>query len=371
MTLIQTLTELSGASGNEHTVRRFILREIQKYARGVQVDKFGNILVRQKGDGALVMLAAHMDEIGLMVRAISENGMIACSSIGGLVPVSLVGRTVRIPAGKGDIHGVVTLPDISEGDEVKTVPAVNDVIVDTGYGKVDLIKKGVEIGSFIEFEQRTGLIQDGRLVIGKALDDRVGCYILMELARRLKGKKANVAYVFTVQEEMGLYGAKTSMYTMDPDWAIAVDVTAADDTKEHPYEPTRCLGRGPSVTIKDAEMLGNVSLVALLKKVAKKHRIPLQLDVSDFGTTDALSISISKGGIPATAVGVPVRNLHTAFGIASMNDIDNTVRLLAALVQELETRPSTKSKVMVGRGMPVIVGTKKRKTQGKKQKRRK
>ena len=332
--LLEKLTEAKGVSGNEQEIRKLILKEIKKYAKDVKIDKFGNIIAHKKGTGPKVMLAAHMDEIGLMVKSISDKGNIYCSEVGGHEPIGLIGQKIRIKAKKGFIRGIITIPALYDGEELdEELPVVEDLVVDTGLTKNQLKKLGIGIGSFIELEQKTEFLGSKDFICGKALDDRLGCYILLELAKKLQKTKSNIYYVFTVQEEIGLYGSKTSVYTIDPDWAIIVDVTNADDSSEHSHEITKQLGKGPCITIKDAEMISNICIDDWLKKIAKKKKIPIQLDVSDTGTTDALTISISKGGVPSAVVGVAIRNLHTTIGIANLQDIKNAINLLAELLK--------------------------------------
>jgi len=332
--LLEKLTEAKGVSGNEQEIRKLILKEIKKYVKDVKIDKFGNIIAHKKGTGPKVMLAAHMDEIGLMVKSISDKGNIYCSEVGGHEPIGLIGQKIRIKAKKGFIRGIITIPALYDGEELdEELPVVEDLVVDTGLTKNQLKKLGIGIGSFIELEQKTEFLGSKDFICGKALDDRLGCYILLELAKKLQKTKSNIYYVFTVQEEIGLYGSKTSVYTIDPDWAIIVDVTNADDSSEHSHEITKQLGKGPCITIKDAEMISNICIDDWLKKIAKKKKIPIQLDVSDTGTTDALTISISKGGVPSAVVGVAIRNLHTTIGIANLQDIKNAINLLAELLK--------------------------------------
>jgi endoglucanase len=274
-----------------------------------------------------------MDEVGLMIKHINEKGIISCSEIGGLEPLSLIGQRVKIKTRKGHIIGVITISEISDDETIENIPKLEDIYVDTGLSKKELMKLGVEIGSFLELVQETTFLGNKDIILGKALDDRVGCCILIELAKRLKKTSLDVYFVFTVQEEVGLYGAKTSLYNLDPDWAVVVDVTGADDSKDHVHEVTKEVGKGPCITVKDADMISNVCIDEWLKEVAKKNKIPIQLEVSDIGTTDALSISISKGGIPTAVVGVAVRNLHTTAGVASVRDIEQTIKLLEELIK--------------------------------------
>jgi len=328
--LLNRLITASGVSGKENEIRSIIIKEMRKYVKSVKEDRFGNVIAHKKGKGPTVLLIAHMDEIGLMVRSIDEKGYIRCSEIGTIEPLSLIGTRVVIPAKKQKIHGIITVKGISNNAEVEDVPELKDLIVDTGLTPQELKKKGIEIGSYIEIQKTPYFLGSKKFVCGKALDDRIGCYILLEIAKKLKKSKSQVYFVFSVQEEVGLYGAKTSIYNIKPDWAVGVDVTSANDFNQ---EPTRCLGKGPTITVKDAEMLANPCVDAWLKELAKDNKIPYQLDVSDEGTTDALSISVAKGGIPTTVVGVAVRNLHTPIGVAHTDDINNAIKLLELLLK--------------------------------------
>jgi tetrahedral aminopeptidase len=331
MKLLKELTEITSTSGNESKIRKFIVKEIKKYVNKVKVDKYGNIIAHQKGSGAKVMLAAHMDEIGLMVKNIGANGNIYVSSIGGIEASALVGQRVQV--GKKEIPGVITWAAINDDEEMEEAPIIEDLLIITGLNKKELERRGVEPGSFIEFVQKTQILGKKDIICGKALDDRIGCYILLELARKLQKGKGDIYYVFTVQEEIGLYGSKTSITSVDPDWAVAVDVTNADDSDEHEHLVTKKVGKGPCLIIKDAEMISNICIDDWLKKIAKKKKIKLQLDVGDVGTTDALSISVAKGGIPTAVVGVPVKNLHTGFGIASLDDVEKAIQVLEVLLK--------------------------------------
>lgn len=330
--LLNRLIVATGTSGREQEVRSIIFKEMNKYTKDVKLDKFGNLIAHKKGKGPTVMFIAHMDEIGLMVHSINEKGYIICSEIGIVEPLSLIGTRVSIPTKEGKINGVITVKEISNDDDPVSLPKIEDLIVDTGLTKEELIKAGVEIGSYIDIQKTVGFLGSKKFVCGKALDDRIGCYILVELAKRLKKikPKCDVYFVFSVQEEVGLYGAKTSIYNIKPDFAVGVDVSGANDFED---DPTRCLGKGPTITVKDAEMLANPCIDSWLKELAKKNKIPYQLDVSEAGTTDALDIAVSKGGIPTTVVGVAVRNLHTPIGIAHMDDINKVLKLLELLIK--------------------------------------
>ncbi len=329
MELLERLIKAFGISGNEDDVRDIIQKEIKKYVNDFYIDKVGNLIAHKKGKSPKVMLAAHMDEIGFMVKGITNEGNIRCSYLGGFLDMVMLGQIVNIKTKKGKINGVITTKEISNDHEVKEIPKTKDLIVDTGLTRKELIDLGVGPGAYLPLESDFRYLGNKYIISGKALDDRIGCFVLIELARLLKKVKNEIFYVFTVQEEVGLYGAKASAYAINPDWSIVIDVTNANDCN---YEnATKFLGRGPCLTIKDEGMIANRKLNEHIIQIAKKNKIPIQLEVSDFGDSDALIISISRGGVPATVVCVPVRNLHTPIGIANKDDIDNTIKLLQLL----------------------------------------
>ncbi len=326
---LEQLINLHGVSGNEESVRNYLSKEIRPCVDAISVDRLGNLIAHKKGKKPTVMLAAHMDEIGLMVKNIEEHGRINFSPIGGVDKLVLVGQRVFIH-GKQQISGVITSQDILDSSYSSGEVEDIDLFIDANLSKKELIKKGVKPGTYVSFEGCTFCkMSPFGFISGKALDDRIGCYILLELAKSLKNTKNDIFYVFTVQEEIGLYGSKVSAYSINPDWAIVVDVTNSDYK-----DKTKILGKGPCVTVKDAEMLGNKHINSWLEKLAKKMKIPLQYDVSEGGTTDALSISVSRGGKPTTAVGVAVKNLHSSIGVTHMDDIKNTIRLLEKLLKK-------------------------------------
>lgn len=323
---LHELIDIDGTSGNERFVRQYIMKQIKPYVDEMNVDKLGNLICHIKGKKPTIMIAAHMDEIGLIVKRIEEDGRVYVSALGGITTLNVVGQTVTIHGQKKQVKGVITTKEINNDYEVTELPEINDVFVDTGMTKKQLLAAGVQIGSYLGLEWRDHELGNPDLIAGKALDDRIGCFALIEVARRLQKKSPVDLYiVFTIQEEVGLYGAKVSAYTVEPDMAVAVDVSNANDTND---APTKILGEGPVLTVKDDEMIGNRCLNDYFQEVAKKKKVPLQLEVSNFGTTDAITISLSKGGVPATALGVAVRNIHTTHSIASLVDIERLVTLL-------------------------------------------
>lgn len=330
--LLKKLSLANGISGHEMEVRSVIDKEILKYVDETNVDSIGNLVAHKKGKGTKIMLAAHMDEIGLMVKVIDSEGNIYFSRIGGIEPITLVGQRVKIRSSKEEyIEGVVTFKELNNGGTISKLPEADDLFIDTGYTKEELIKKGVETGNFVALQQDFGYLKDSDFVYGKALDDRAGCYVLIELAKKLVKEDADIYYVFTVQEEFGLYGSKISAYKIQPSWAIVIDAVGAEDKQNG--KSMNKVGQGPCITLKDAGMITNHCINKWLAEIAKKHKIPMQLDVNDKGTTDALSISFTREGIPASLVSIPVRNIHSTIGVASMSDMNNAVKMLHELLK--------------------------------------
>ncbi len=328
--LLRKLMEAQGVSGNEAEVRNIIIDEIKKHVDEITVDEMGNLIAHKKGDLPRVMLAAHMDEIGLIIKNIDPDGSIYFTSVGGIEPLTLIGQRVNILAKKELISGVITVAQISNDETLKNLPSLEELFVDTGMSKAELDECGVEMGSYMTIIQESGYMSNDQIIYGKALDDRIGCYILIQLAKHMKGQ-SETFYVFTVQEEVGLYGAKTTAYKIRPDWAIAVDATNANDKTSL---KSNIVGKGPCITLKDAGMITNRCINSWIRDIASKNNIPLQIDVNEKGTTDALSISLSRGGVPSSVMSIAVRNLHSAVGIASISDIDNAVKILLELLKD-------------------------------------
>jgi endoglucanase len=277
-----------------------------------------------------------------MVKSIDDEGIVRISEVGGIEPLTILNERVEIQ-GKPSVIGMITTREISDGHFFSDsgAPTMREMYTDTGLTKKQLEARGITVGSYITFYTKACFLGNKKYISGKALDDRVGCYILLELAKRLKKTKNEVQLVFTVQEEVGLYGAKISAYEMNPQLAIAVDVVNANDRSR---DVTKELGKGPTITIKDSGMITDRHLDFWIRKIAKTNKIPIQPEVSDLGTTDALSISLTKGGIPATVVGIAIRNIHTTRGIAHVDDIENCIKLLEALIKNMPEGFSIKHK---------------------------
>jgi len=329
--ILNDLIHAHGVSGSEEDVRDIIEKEIKPHVSSIQIDKMGNLIAIKKGPKPSVMLAAHMDEIGLVVKSIGDEGRMHFSAVGGIDPATLLGQRVHVKHGSDGrdvLHGVITNEELIDGNDVSRKIKISDLFIDTGLNKEELAKRGVHVGTFVDLEQDSGVLGRDNIIYGKSLDDRLGCYILLEVAKRLRGKTSEIAFVFTVQEEIGLYGAITSAYELNPDWAIAVDVMNTYESKD-----LRKIGKGPCLTIKDSLMITNKAMNKWILETAQENKIPIQFDVSDLGTTDALNISISKGGVPATVIGVAIKNIHSTASICDLEDVEQAILLIVELLK--------------------------------------
>ncbi len=323
--LIKRLVETWGPSGYEDQVRELLRAEVADAVDEWRVDALGNLIVRKKptraNGGRRVMLAAHMDEIGVMVTHVDEKGFVRFTSIGGVHPLNLRGARVQFQDG---LVGVIGREEKAEGN-----PTLDQMFIDVGASSredcpVKVGDPAVFLREFADLEKR---------LVAKAFDDRIGCAILAEVIRQLDETPHEVIGVFTVQEEVGLRGATTSAFGVEPDLALAIDVTATGDTPESRTRPMK-LGAGPAIKVKDRGMLAHPKLKDQLVATAERLGIPHQLEVLEFGTTDAMAIQVSRSGVPAGCVSIPTRYLHSPSEMVDYDDVTNTVRLLVGLLRE-------------------------------------
>lgn len=339
--LMKKLSDVPGISGFEAEVTKIITEELKDYTDKIEQDRLGNIIALKKGspDGPKIMLAAHMDEIGLIVRHIDKNGFIKFSKIGGINDQMLLNQTVYIQTEKGMIYGVIGSkpPHRMKAAERKKITTHENMFIDIGASNEKEAMEMVNIGNPIIFNHTYAELPNS-LITGKALDNRVGCLIMIETLKRVNSK-ANIYGVGTVQEEVGLKGAKTSAFKINPDMALALDVTIAGD---HPGikedEAPAKIGKGPAIILTDASGRGIITHTKIkewLTDAAREADISIQLEVSEGGTTDATAIHLTREGIPAGVVSVPTRYIHTTVSMASMEDIENTINLLVSALDNL------------------------------------
>ena len=342
MNLMRELCLASGISGHEDEVANIIERELKDVADSIERDNMGNIIATKKGSkkAPKIMLAAHMDEIGFLVRFIDDNGFIKFSKIGGIVDSILVNLTVTIHSSVGeDVIGVIGSkpPHVTKPEERKKVIPADELFIDIGAKDKEDAEKMVAIGDAITFNSLF-VEYPNNLIMGKAMDNRAGCYVLMEVLKRIE-TDATVYAVGTVQEEVGLKGAKTAAFKLNPDMAIALDVTLSGDHPGiKPEEAPVVIGEGPSLILSDAGgrgILTSTSVKELITKAGDENDIKYQLEVSDGGTTDGSAIQLIREGIPTGVLSVPTRYIHTPVSVCSMEDIESTIQLIVAAINSL------------------------------------
>jgi len=323
--IIKKLTETFGPSGFEKSVRNVIRKEIRDHVDSIKSDKLGNLIAHIKGKGTKVMLASHMDEIGVVTSYIDKNGFIRFSNVGGFFPVHSLTSRIIFENGRIGVIGEERRKSMSDPVEM------TKLYIDIGARDRKEAEKLVPIGTFGCYER--GFEDVGKRIVAKALDDRIGCAVLIEVAKRLKRKVKNDTYlVFTVQEEVGLKGARTSAFGIDPDIGLAVDVTETGDTPEAKKMAVK-LGAGAAIKIKDWGIVCDPKIVETLIRIARRNKIPYQFEILERGTTDATVIQLTKGGIPSAAVSIPSRYIHSASEIVDMDDVEAAVKLIVKFLK--------------------------------------
>ena len=339
--LLKKLANAPGVSGFEGDVRNIITNELENYVDEITIDNLGNLITSKKGkdDGKKIMLAAHMDEIGLMIKYIDKNGFIKFTKIGGISDQTLLNHRVLIHTAKGKVPGVIGSkpPHLMKPEDRKKVVKHEDMVIDIGAGSRKEAEKLVSVGDPITLKQEFTQLANSMLT-GKSFDNRVSCAIIVEVMKRIESA-ATIYGVGTVQEEVGLKGAKTSAFRINPDMAIALDVAVAGD---HPGikegEAPACAGKGPVIVLTDASGNGIIThpkVKELLISTAEAKEIPYQLIVSEGGTTDATAIYLTREGIPSGVLSPAVRYMHSPVEVVNLKDIENTVKLIVTVLNEI------------------------------------
>jgi len=319
--LIKRLTEAFGPAGSEEEVQELIRSEVAGAVDRTETDVLGNLYAIRQGDGKRVMLAAHMDEIGVMVTHIDEKGFLRFTPIGGVFPLSLLGNRV-VFAG-----GVVGTFGQEKPKDPQRIPGIDALYLDVG--ALDRASMPVKVGDAAAFHRE--FVDLGQRMLARNFDDRIGCAALIQTLRELEASPHTIYAVFTTQEEVGLRGATTSSYIAQPDLAIAIDVTLTGDTPEAPTMAVS-LGQGPAIKVKDRGMLAHPAVRELMTKAAERLGIPYQLEVLEAGTTDATTIQVSRAGVPAGVLSVPCRYVHTPSQMVDYGDVESSVKLLVEIL---------------------------------------
>ncbi|MFA6321103.1 MAG: M42 family metallopeptidase [Candidatus Omnitrophota bacterium] len=330
--LLKKILEATGISGYEGEIAKIMAGELKKSCDSVEIDNFGNVIARKGKGKKKIMLAAHMDEIGLMVKQITKEGYIHFIKIGGIDDRILPAQRVIVKAKKGDCFGIIgTKPPHLQKDEERKHPLkYEDMFIDIGCKNKEEAEKKVEIGDAIIFEPNAGIL-GGKLYYGKAADDRIGCYALIKIMERLK-VDAEVYAVATGQEEVGLKGARTAAFKVDPDFAIAIDTTIAGDTPMiTERESSLKLGNGVAITIIEASGRGVIvseKVKDLLMSTAKANKIKYQVDVIEGGMTDGAIIYMNREGVPTGVLSIPTRYIHSPTSVFSIDDVNSAIELV-------------------------------------------
>ena len=330
--MLKELSEARGVSGHETAVRQIILDAIKDSVDEHRVDALGNLIAMKKGAGKRrrkVMVAAHMDEVGLMIMHIEKDGSLRFRPVGGIDDRVLLAKKVLI--GDNKVPGVIGSKPVHllEPKQRQQVVRVAEMSIDIGASSKEEADRLVKVGDYATFDIAFSDLGGGlRAVKGKAFDDRAGCAVLIELLKE-SPKAFDLYAAFTVQEEVGLRGAKVAGYAIAPDVAFVLEGTVCDDMpKKKDISPTTTVGSGPAITVMDRSVIADPRLVDLLVKTAEENGIPYQFKQPNMGGTDAGAIHLTRAGVPSAVVAVPARYIHSPVCLLSLNDLDNTVRLM-------------------------------------------
>ncbi len=326
--LIRDLTAITAPSSYEEPVADYIEKYLKKHNKELKLkrDVLGNLIARRPGKGKKIMLAAHMDEIGFIVKHIDKNGFLRFAMVGGIFPHNIVNSHVTFVNGTEGIIGIE-----EKNYNYKDILPLSKLFIDIGAKTKAEAEKKVQIGSLAGVKHN--FVDMGSRISTKALDDRIGCTLLMELAKnKIKGDN-DIYFVFTSQEEVGTRGAKTSAYAIDPDLAIAVDVTDTGDTPETNVMEVY-LGKGPTIKIKDSGILVRKKVIDYMTDIAEKNKIPYQYEILEFGGTDAGPIHMTKSGVLSGVLSIPTRYIHSKAEMIDMSDYENGIKLLRAVLED-------------------------------------
>lgn len=322
-TILQTLVETPGPSGSEHVIREKIKAEISGHADEVYTDALGNLIARKgalKEGGKRIMISAHVDEIGLMITHVDDNGFARFLPIGGINPLTCLGGRVLFMNGTQGVIGMERL----EKDEHPDLPKY---FIDTGATSKADSKVGV--GDVCGFERP--LLDLGKRVVAKSMDDRVAAAIAVEALKEVKPGVNELFFVFSVQEEVGIRGAITAAYGVDPEIGLAVDVTRTGDTPLG-VKMEVALGNGPAIKVRDSSFIADPRVVKWMVNEAKAQKLPYQLEVLEAGGTDGAAMQRTRAGVPAGCLSIPCRYIHSPSEMVDRDDVENSVKLLVGLL---------------------------------------
>jgi putative aminopeptidase FrvX len=345
--LLKRLSETPGVPSREEHIRAVVLEAMRPVVDEVRVDAMGNAVGRRRGHVGggggrprRVMVAAHMDEIGFLVRHVSKEGFLRLQPVGGFDPKTLVAQRVQVHTAGGALRGVLMPsggkpPHLMQPGEQPKPPRVEDFFVDVGLTG-EQASEAVEVGDMVTLDRTCERV--GGNVVGKCMDDRAGVFVMLEALRAAREHQVEIVAVATVQEEVGLRGATTAAFGVEPDVGVALDATLAVDipgAEEH--DRVTQLGKGVGIKVMDSSSISDPRLVRHFRDLARQENIPFQLEVLPRGGTDAGAMQRARMGMPVITLSVPARYVHTPNEMVSEADIAAAVRLLARYLEEAHT----------------------------------
>ncbi len=324
--LIKKFVETPGPSGYEDKIRAAVMEEIKDHVDEMHVDALGNLIARKgskQADGLRIMISAHIDEIGLMVTHVDADGFARFIGIGGVSPLTCLGGRVLFMNGARGVIGCDKL-------EAGKVPTLDKLFIDVGASSKDNCP--VTVGDVCGFERP--YMELGERLVAKSMDDRIAAVVAVEALRGLKHSPHEIYFVFSVQEEVGIRGAITAAYGVDPDLGLAIDVTRSGDTPKTIKMET-ALGKGPAIKVRDSSFIADPKVVTWMVETAKSAGIPYQMEVLEAGGTDGRAIQMTRAGVPAGCLSIACRYIHSPSEMVDQRDVENAIKLLIELLSNL------------------------------------
>ncbi|MES5057781.1 M42 family metallopeptidase [Bacillus velezensis] len=344
LTMLKELTDAKGIPGNEREVRQVMKSYIEPFADDVTTDRLGSLIAKKTGkeNGPKIMISGHLDEVGFMVTQITDKGFLRFQTVGGWWSQVMLAQRVTVVTKKGDITGIIGSkpPHILSADARKKAADIKEMFIDIGASsREEAMEWGVLPGDQIVPYFEFTVMNNEKHLLAKAWDNRIGCAIAIDVLKNLKNSDhPNEVYgVGTVQEEVGLRGAKTAAHTIQPDIAFGVDVGIAGDTPGiSEKEAQSKIGEGPQIILYDASMVSHKGLRDLVVNTAEEAGIPYQFDSIAGGGTDSGSIHLTANGVPALSITIATRYIHTHAAILHRDDYENTVKLITEVIKKLD-----------------------------------
>ncbi|NMH69960.1 M42 family metallopeptidase [Bacillus sp. RO3] len=344
LTMLKDLTDAKGVPGNEREARNVMKRYIEPFADEITTDNLGSLIAKKVGDedGPKIMVAGHLDEVGFMVTQIDKKGFLRFQTVGGWWSQVMLAQRVTIVTDKGEVTGVIGSkpPHILSPEARKKAVDIKDMFIDIGASSREEVQEwGVKPGDMVVPYFEFTVMNNEKMLLAKAWDNRIGCAIAIDVLKNLKDEKhPNVVYgVGTVQEEVGLRGARTSAAKIQPDIAFGVDVGIAGDTPcISEKDAASKMGEGPQIILYDASMVSHKGLRDFVTDTADEHNIPYQFDSIAGGGTDSGAIHLTANGVPALSITIATRYIHSHAAMLHRDDYENAVKLITEVIKKLD-----------------------------------